>query len=82
MSYKNDLQVINAELERILTTINTFSFGEPQSGLPIEVSNETVMTAILNSATAKSVGSIYKYVGATTSTYEHGALYIIMEESE
>lgn len=82
MSYKNKIQAINAELERILTTINNFSIGKPQSGLPIEVNSEALMTTILNSATAESVGAIYKYIGETTSTYEYGALYIIEEESE
>lgn len=82
MSYKNKIQAINAELERILTTINNFSLGKPQSGLPIEVKSEALMTTILNSATAESVGTIYKYTGETPSTYEYGALYIIEEESE
>ena len=50
------------------------------SPLPIEVSTEEEMTAILTKATASSVGSVYKYTGETTKTYENGSLYIIAEE--
>ena len=48
--------------------------------VPIEVSTETEMNAILASATEICVGAIYKYIGTTTSTYEHGALYVISGE--
>ena len=47
--------------------------------LPIEISTETEMTALLETA---EVGSIYKYTGETTDTYENGALYVVEEESE
>lgn len=48
------------------------------SPLPIEISTEAEMTALLESA---AVGSVYKYVGETTDTYENGVLYLV-EESE
>lgn len=43
------------------------------SPLPIEVSTEVEMNALLSTA---EVGSIYKYTG-TTGTYENGALYVV-----
>lgn len=46
--------------------------------LPIEVSTEAEMNALLETA---EVGSVYKYTGETTDTYENGALYVV-EESE
>lgn len=54
-------------------------YGE-DSPLPIEVTTEAEMTALLTNATSESVGAVYKYVGETTDTYEHDALYIIAEE--
>ena len=45
--------------------------------LPIEVSTEAEMNALLETA---EVGSVYKYTGET-GTYENGALYVV-EESE
>lgn len=44
------------------------------SSMPIEVSNELEMRALLKIA---DVGSIYKYTGATTDTYEKDALYVV-----
>lgn len=43
------------------------------SPLPIEVSTEAEMTALLISG---EVGGVYKYTG-TTGTYENGALYML-----
>jgi hypothetical protein len=43
------------------------------SALPIEVSTEAEMTALLESG---EVGGVYKYTG-TTGTYENGALYVL-----
>lgn len=43
------------------------------SPLPIEVSTEAEMTALLTSG---EVGGVYKYTG-TTGTYENGALYVL-----
>ena len=48
------------------------------SPLPIEVSTEAEMTALLTSG---EVGGVYKYTG-TTGTYENGALYVLEEEEE
>lgn len=48
--------------------------------VPIEVSTEAGMNAILTSATEVSIGAIYRYTGPTTSTYEDGALYVIASE--
>ena len=46
------------------------------SPLPIEVSTEAEMTALLESG---EVGGVYKYTG-TSGTYENGALYVLEEE--
>ena len=51
--------------------------AEPEitdSPLPIEISTADEMTALLETA---EVGSIYKYTGETTDTYENGALYVV-----
>lgn len=45
------------------------------SPLPIEVSTEAEMTALLESG---EIGGIYKYTGET-GTYENGALYVLEE---
>ena len=79
MSYKQDLQTINTELRGILSTV--LSGGIQRSPLPIEVSTEDEMTAILASATEADIGAIYKYTG-TTGKYTRGGLYIITEEAE
>lgn len=50
--------------------------GGTDSPLPIEVSTEAEMTALLTSG---EVGGVYKYTG-TTGTYENGALYVLEEE--
>ena len=47
--------------------------------LPVEVSTEEEMTALLETA---AVGSVYKYTGETTDTYTNGELYIVEEVSE
>lgn len=47
------------------------------SSLPIEVSTEAEMTALLETA---EVGSIYKYTGETTDKYENGTKYELCEE--
>lgn len=47
---------------------------------PPEISTESEMNALLSSASESSVGAVYKYVGATTSTYTNGELYIIAKE--
>lgn len=47
----------------------------PDSPLPIEISTEEEMTALLETA---EIGSVYKYVG-TTGIYENGALYVVEE---
>lgn len=41
---------------------------------PIEIPTEAEMTALLETA---EIGSVYKYTGETTDTYENGALYIV-----
>lgn len=48
---------------------------DEDSALPIEVSTEAEMTALLTSG---EVGGVYKYIG-TTGTYENGALYMLEE---
>lgn len=48
------------------------------SALPIEVATEEEMTALLSSGT---VGGVYKYVGATTDTYENGSMYLLEHDN-
>lgn len=62
--------------------ITAGEYGGKDSPLPIEVATEAEMSALLTSATADSVGAVYKYTGETTDTFTSGALYIIAEESE
>ena len=50
------------------------------SHLPKPVSTEAEMNEILSNATESSIGTIYRYEGNTTNTYEKGALYIISDE--
>lgn len=59
--------------QAIVTLMNGYGQGG-DSPLPIEVSTEDEMTALLETA---EVGSIYKYTGETTDTYENGALYLV-----
>ena len=51
---------------------------ELETPLPKEITSETEMTALLETA---DIGSVYKYVG-TTGTYENGAIYIVEEETQ
>lgn len=44
------------------------------SAMPIKVSSEAEMNALLETA---PVGAVYKYVGITTDTYENGGLYLL-----
>ena len=55
----------------------TGAYEAEDSPLPIEVSTEAEMTALLESG---EVGGVYKYTGETTVTYENGALYVIEED--
>jgi hypothetical protein len=48
------------------------------SALPIPISTEAEMTALLETA---EVGSVYKYTG-TAGTYENGALYVVEAVTE
>lgn len=47
--------------------------GGTDSALPIEVSTEAEMTALLESG---EIGGVYKYTGAS-GTYENGAYYVL-----
>lgn len=58
----------------VIETSETVGAGD--SPLPIEVSSEIEMNALLSSGT---VGGVYKYVGET-GTYENGSLYVLTEE--
>ena len=66
----------NKRLDAELLELRRLS-GSEGLPLPKEVSTEAEMNDILASATADDIGSIYKYTGVTTNTYEHGALYIL-----
>lgn len=52
--------------------------GTSGSSLPIEISTEAEMTALLETA---PIGAVYKYVGESTDTYENGGLYIVEASS-
>ena len=60
----------------IVITVPEGEGGGIDSPLPIAVSTEAEMTALLTSG---EIGGIYKYTGAT-GTYENGALYVLEEE--
>lgn len=47
---------------------------EGRSPMPIEISTEAEMTALLETA---EVGSVYKYVGESTDIYVKNALYMV-----
>lgn len=71
----------NKRLDTLLGELRELAMnGGPASGIPIPVSSATEMDDILASATGDSVGTIYKYTGTSTDTYENGALYIISDE--
>lgn len=66
------------EVTNLATSILDLSPAATDSPLPIEVSTEAEMTALLESG---EIGGVYKYTG-TTGTYENGALYVLEEEDE
>lgn len=68
-------------LDVLLTEIKNLALsgGGSISGAPIPIETEAEMNDILASATEDKVGTIYKYTGTSTDTYEQGALYIIAE---
>lgn len=70
---KSDANLTDA----VKTLLEGYKSGEG-SPLPIEISTEAEMTALLSTA---EVGSVYKYTGETTDTYENGALYVVEEEA-
>ncbi len=51
------------------------------SGIAIPINSATEMEDILASATGDKIGTIYKFTGTSTDTYEQGALYIIANEA-
>ncbi len=75
------LKCANEKMEHDVV-IEAFGGEKPEaadSPLPIEVSTEAEMTALLETA---EVGSIYKYMGESTDIYESRALYIVEVVSE
>lgn len=69
MAYINGNEVLFSPV--VSTTI-----VNADSPLPIEISTEAEMTALLETA---EVGAVYKYVGETTELYENGAWYVVEE---
>lgn len=61
------------DLNALAQNIAYLYANKTDSAVPIEVSSETEMNALLSSGT---VGGVYKYTG-TTGTYENGALYVL-----
>lgn len=70
-----DKYVFNAESGEWLKSKSGDSGG---SAVPVEVSTEADMTALLTSGEA---GGVYKYTGETTEAYENGALYVLEGDS-
>jgi hypothetical protein len=66
------------ELEVTVLTPANIDTPAEDSPLPIPVSSESAMITLLDTS---EIGSVYKYTGETTNTFENGALYIV-EESE
>lgn len=62
--------------------ISANEYGVADSPFPIPIPTAAEMTALIENATSKSVGAIYKYTGETTDNYTKGGLYIIAEEAE
>lgn len=62
------------ENKKMVTDIIVTAPELEDTALPIEISTEAEMTALLTSGV---VGGVYKYVGETTDTYESGALYLL-----
>lgn len=67
-------QTTGEAADDLTSAVNTFLAGY---GRAVEVSTEEKMTAILESATDSTVGSVYKYTGETTDTYTSGEHYIV-----
>ena len=65
--------------ERLDTKLEQLAKGE-RVPRPQELPTEAEMNSILINATEADIGTIYKYVGTTTDTYENEALYIITYE--
>lgn len=59
--------------DNLTDCVNSLIEGYGQGGIP-EILTEAEMTALLETA---EVGSVYKYVGESTDTYENGGLYIV-----
>ena len=53
--------------------------GKPYTPSPIEVATEREMNTLVTTA---KVGTVCKYIGTTTDTYENGGLYIVEAVSE
>lgn len=53
--------------------------GGTDSAVPIEVSTEAEMTALLTSG---EVGGVYKYTGESTEAYQQNGLYLLIEIGE
>jgi hypothetical protein len=58
-------------------TINT---DLAETGMPIEVATSEEMDAILSEADEEAVGSLYLYIGETTSAYKNGTIYSLQKE--
>jgi hypothetical protein len=56
-----------------------FGGGSGESGVPITIEAEAEMTSVLETA---EIGSVYKYIGESTDTYESGGLYIVEAVTE
>ena len=54
--------------------------GTTVSPRPQVVESEAKMNEILSNATEASIGTVYKYEGELSNTYEQGALYILSGE--
>lgn len=57
--------------------IGFINYEKPYKNLPKLVYSEAAMTEILENATEKDYGKVYRYVGPTTETYTQNAHYTI-----
>lgn len=74
---ENQVNIEFATDEEIDAMFEGYEDLTADSPLPVDVATAEEMNALLETA---EVGSVFKYTGETTDTYENGALYIVTEE--
>lgn len=64
----------------IIKTNSYIVQGGGTSGMPIEIDNETDMTAILTNP--DNIGKLYLFTGTTTASYTNGVIYQCINDSQ